>query len=59
MFKSYILRLFIKINGDFAVKRVGSDVKITTAWKVSVWIFLWSAFFRIRTEYGDLFRKSP
>ena len=26
---------------------------------VQIRIFSWSVFFRIRTEYGDLFRKSP
>ena len=26
---------------------------------VQIWSFLWSVFFRIRPEYGDLLRKSP
>ena len=26
---------------------------------VQMRIFFWSVFFRIRTEYGDLLRKSP
>ena len=31
-----------------------------TAWKVSKYgVFFWSVFSRIRSEYGDLLRKSP